>query len=380
MTLGVPLIATEGYAAPEVGRVYRQARDLCERLGQAAELSQVLWGLWTFHTLRAELSTALGIAVAFLQLADRGGHPGVALRGHWTMEITCTHQGRFRPALEHFQQALALYESEQQRDGMLADALDAGIAMRGFAGWSLWFTGQPDAALAPVREAVALARRRLDPHGLAHALVFASIVHQLRRERTEARQFAEEAMALSDEHGLVIYQAMAHIIRGWALAGRGDGDQAAAEIQQGLSAWHGAGAQLMRPHFLALQAEALAPAADDEAGLTLLDEALALSESTGERYYEAELHRLKGEHHARHRRGLEAAAESFEQSLAVAREQGALSLELRAAMALTRLRRGPSRAAAARDLLTPVYRQFAEGFDTLDLREARRLIESEAHA
>ena len=380
ITLGVPLIATEGYAASEVGSVYLKARELCQRFEPTPELSQVLWGLWTFHAVRAELSTALGIANEFLQLAERGTYAGVALRGHWTMEITCTHQGRFRLALEHFERALSLYGSDQERNDVLIDALDAGIAVRGFAGWSRWFIGEPDRALVPIQEAVALARHRSEPHGLAHALAFAAVFHQLRRERPTAQQYADEAIALSAEHGLPLYQAMARIVRGWALIGQGNDEQAAEEVRQGLAAWRSTGAQLMGPHFLALLAEGSAPTRRDDPGLRLLDEALALSESTGERYYQAELYRLKGERLLTRARGhgIEAAAACFEQSLAIARQQEALSLELRAAVSLARLHHGRPRSAMARDVILPVYKRFREGFDTLDLREARSLLDLRA--
>jgi predicted ATPase len=379
MTLGVPLIATEGYAAAEVGRVYLKAREICQRLEPTPELSQVLWGLWTFHALRAELSTALGIANEFLQLAERGTYPGVALRGHWTMEITCTHQGRFRLALDHFERALSLCGSDQER-GMMGDALDAGIAVRGFAGWARWFIGQPDHALVAIQEAVALARYLSEPHGLAHALAFAAVFHQLRRERPTAQQYADEAIALSADHGLALYEAMARIVRGWALIGRGNDEQAAEELRQGLAGWQSTGAQLMRPHFLALLAEACAPTRRDDSGLRLLDEALALSESTGERYYQSELCRLKGERLLARARddATKAAATCFEQSLAIAREQEALSLELRAAVSLARLHHGRSRPAMVRDVILPVYERFQEGFDTLDLREARSLLDLRA--
>jgi predicted ATPase len=128
---------------------------------------------------------------------------------------------------------------------------------------------------------------------LAHALAFAAVFHQLRGERTTAQQYADEAIALSAEHGLPLYQAMARIVRGWALIGHGNDEQAAEEVREGLAAWQRTGAQLMRPHFLALLAEACPPTLQDDSGLRLLDEALALSESTGERYYQAELYRLR---------------------------------------------------------------------------------------
>jgi len=376
LTLGVPLIATEGYAAPDVGRLYQNARELCERLEVAAEMSQALWGVWTFHTLRAELSTALGIAREFLWLADRVGHPDLEMRGHWAMEITCTHQGDFAPALEHYVRALALYD-DGERHHPNVDPLNPGVAMRSFAAWCAWFVGQPDRGLALIREAVGIARELSEPHGLAHALASAALIHQLRGERRLAEQHADAIIALSDEHGLVLYQAMARVVRAWSQIGRGDDEGAAEEIRQGMAAWRSTGADLMCPHFLALLTEALPPAPDDQA-LHVLNEALTLVESTGERCYEAELHRLKGERlleRAQDGAGVDAAESCFEEAIAVARRQQAHSLELRAAISLARLQRAHRNTDGTRDLIARIYERFDEGFDTLDLREARRLLE-----
>lgn len=298
------------------------------------------------------------------------------------MAGTYTHQGRFGLALEHADKALSSYNPNEEQSDVFVDPLNPGVYLRGYAGWSRWFIGQPDRALVPIQEAVALARPLSEPHGLPHALTFAAVFYQLRRERTLAQQYADEAVALSDERGLPLYHSIARIIRGWALIGRGNDEQSAEEIRQGLSAWHSTGAQLMRPYFLALLAEAVAPTPRHDPAPDLLDEALALCESTGERLYQAELHRLKGERlltSTRKRGSVEAAEACFEQSLAIARRQEALSLELRAAMSLARLRRGRRRHASTRDLILPVYERFEEGFDTLDLREARCLLDLPAN-
>ena len=390
VTLGVPLIATQGYAAPEVGRVYGRAHALCERLDAVPELSQVLWGLWTFHALRAELTTALGIAEELLRLGERVVYPGVAMRGHWTMEITFMHQGKFRDALEHFDRARALHDPERYRAHAFLDALNPEVALRCFAAWCLWFTGRPDRALAMSQDALTMAGSLSEPHGLAHALAFAAVLHQLLRDRPGARQHADAALSLSAEHGLVLYAAMAHVVGGWAASG---GDRHAVDrVRRGLDNWHGTGARLMRPHFLALLLEASAPAPGDAAALALVEDALASAESTGELWYDAELHRLKGtlllaragsgdagskdaasEHELE--AGERAAEACFERALAVARRQDALSLELRAATSLATLYRRRGDVARAREILAPVYERFEEGFDTPDLRDARALLD-----
>jgi predicted ATPase len=144
-----------------------------------------------------------------------------------------------------------------------------------------------------------------------------------------------------------------------------------------MAAWRSTGADLMCPHYLALLSEALPPAPDDQA-LRVLDEALTLVESTGERTWEAELHRLKGERlleRARDATSVDAAEACFEQAIAVARRQQAHSLELRAAIGLARLQRAHRKTDGARDLIAQIYERFDQGFDTLDLREARSLID-----
>jgi predicted ATPase len=170
---------------------------------------------------------------------------------------------------------------------------------------------------------------------------------------------------------------MARVVRGWALIGRGDDEHAAGEIREGLAAWQRTGAQLMRPQFLALLSEASAAGGAGEPGLGLLDEALAVARSTGERMYEGEICRLRGERLSRgvwKSAAVRTAEACFEQALAIAREQEALSLELRAASSLARFRRARGGHGAARDVLLPVYARFEEGFDTADLRDARSLL------
>src|SRR5262249_39594373 len=152
LTLGVPLIATEGYAAPDVGSVYRRARELCVRLGDTPEISQVLWGLWTFYTLRGELATAREIAEDLFGLGDRLPYPGLAMRGHWALEITHLHSGHCVQAIDHFEKALRVYDPERHLDDAVMYALNPGVAMQCFAAWALWFLGRTDQACSRMQE------------------------------------------------------------------------------------------------------------------------------------------------------------------------------------------------------------------------------------
>jgi DNA-binding winged helix-turn-helix (wHTH) protein/predicted ATPase len=395
ITLGVPLIATEGYAAPAVGNAYLRARELCRQLGETPEISQVLWGLWTFYTLRGELWTARLIGEEFLRLSERLPYSGLPMWGHLALEITFMHLGVFPLALEHFENALLLYDPERHNDDAFLYAQHPGVAMRCFAAWTLCFLGYPDQALSRMREALALAQQLSEPHGLAHALFFSAILHRFRREVQKAREYADAAIAVSSEHGLVLYQAMATIVRGSTLTEPEHQEEAIREVRQGLARLRATGTEVLRPHFLALLADALGNAGEEELAIRTLEESLLLAHTKGEVYYEAELHRLNGElvlkqitqqaafkpaagGSAAFRikpTAVETVEASFRESIEIAKRQKGLSLELRAVMSLARLYQSQGKRRKAHDLLAEVYSRFSEGFDTLDLRDAQSLLE-----
>jgi predicted ATPase len=255
--------------------------------------------------------------------------------------------------------------------------------------------GQPDQALNRIEEALALARELSEPLSLAHSLLFAAILYQLRREEHLAQECAEAAIKVSSAHGLVMYQAMAMIARGWALSEQGRLEEAIAQMREGLAALQVTGTELVRPHFLGLLAEALGRAHQPEEGLRALEEALSLAQRGGERFYEAELYRLKGEMLLIQAAGrgfsgeatggkavfedappADAQAEAcFSQSIKIAQRQNAKSWELRAVMSMARLYQGQGKQPEARTLLARTYGRFTEGFETEDLREAQALLE-----
>ncbi|HEX6719794.1 MAG TPA: AAA family ATPase [Pyrinomonadaceae bacterium] len=335
LTLGVPLIAIEGYASPNVGRVYMKARELYDQLGDTPDVSEVLWGLWTFYTLSAELDTARDIAEEFLSLAERLPYTGLAMRGHWALEITFTHVGNFELALHHYEKALALYDPAQHRDDSFLYALNPGVAMPCFAAWALWFVGRTDESLKTMEEALTRARELSEPQGLAHAACFASFLYHFRRDHVMAQYYAESVIDISREHGLVLYGAMAAIMQGWALSQQGGEREAIDQMREGLAGLDATGTFLVRPHFLAMLAEVLSKLDQTDEAIQLLDEAMALVNSKGERYYEAELYRLKGELLVKQStENLANAEDCFRRSMAIAESQKAKSWQLRTATTL----------------------------------------------
>ena len=336
LTLGVPLIAIEGYASPNVGEVYMKARQFYDQLGDSPDVSEVLWGLWTFHTLSGELETAREIAREFLRLSERLPYPGLAMRGHWALEITNTHIGNFELALNHYEAALALYDPAQHRDDSFLYALNPGVAMPCFAAWACWFLGRADEALERMDEGLALARELSEPQGLAHAELFACLLHQFRGDHRAAQQFAESAIEVSHAHGLVLYGAMADVMKGWTLSEQGYEEDGIELMREGLAALDATATSLVRPQFLGLLAEALAKVDRVDEAFAVLDEATTMVSDTGERYYEAELYRLKGELLLMKDKRADAEG-CFKRSLQIAEKQKAKSWQLRTETSLARL-------------------------------------------
>jgi len=250
------------------------------------------------------------------------------------------------------------------------------VECRRIAAWILWWLGYPDQARQQSHEAITLAQERAHPHSLAWALFYAALLHCLCRKGQAAQERAEATIALARQQEVPGMLARRTILRGWVLAEEGQRAEGIVQMRQGLAALQAAGLGLLRPLFLVLLAEVCGHMGQADEGLSILDEARALAQKHGARYYEAELHRVRGE--LLLMRAMEPHAEAeacFQHALEVARRQQAKSLELRAAMSLSRLWQRQGKRDEARQPLAEVYGWFAEGFDTADLQEAKVLLE-----
>jgi predicted ATPase len=231
--------------------------------------------------------------------------------------------------------------------------------------------------LARSHEAVILAQQSTHPLSLSHALHAAASFHQFRREVRAAQERAEATIRLAKEQGFTLWRARGAVLRGWALAHQGQAQEGIAQINQGLIALRATGAEAQRPYYLALLAEAHGNMGQPEAGLAALTEALTLVDTTGERWYEAELYRLKGELLLQRSSDNHTEAETcFQHAISIAQSQQAKSWELRAATSLARLWQPQGKRDEARQVLGEVYGWFTEGFDTADLQEAKALLET----
>ena len=241
--------------------------------------------------------------------------------------------------------------------------------------YALWTLGYPEQARQAMQGTLTLAREVSDAFSVAHALAFAAGCHLHYRDYALAQEHAEAAITFSTEHGIVWWHVLADIFCGGALAAQGQPTEGIAQIQQGLEVYQTIGAELWRPYYLAVLAEAYRKAAQPDKGLSAVADALARVNKTEERWYEAELYRLKGELTLQQSKVAEEAEACFHKAIAIAQHQQAKSWELRAATSLAQLWQKQGKTAEAHDLLAPVYKWFTEGFDTADLKDAKALLD-----
>jgi predicted ATPase len=376
IALGAALGMTKGLAAPEVEHAYTQAYALCQQVGETPQLVPVLFGLWRFYLVRPQLHTARELSETLLRLAQRAHDPSLAVLAHYALGATWMWLGTLPAARTHLKEGIARYTPDQRRAPVFRIGQDPGVGCRAYAAATLWLLGYPDQALAHIHEAMALAHALLHPFSLAYARCWAAIVSQWRRDVLAVYEQAEAAITLSTEQRFLLWEAVGTILRGWVLALQDQDEEGLAQVLQGIAAFRATGAALVVPYYCTLLVEVSAHLGHIEDGLQALAEAHTLVEQQEERWWEAEVHRLRGVLLLRQSGISQAEAETWlQRALDVARRQEAKSLELRAAMSLGRLWQQQGKQAEAQALLAPIYGWFTEGFDTADLQEAKALLE-----
>jgi predicted ATPase len=375
LALGAALSMLKGYTAPETEQAYSRARQLCQQVGDGPQRFTALAGLKRFYRSRTELKTAQALGVQLLELAQSIQDPAFLLNAYSEQGMTLWHLGEFASALDHLEWGIAHYNSQKHHSNALSYWHPA-VSCLSYAARALWFLGYPDQALRRNHEALTLARQLSQPYTLASALHFAASLHIWRREARLVQEQIEVAIGLAREHGFTRWLVGGLIRRGWALAELGSVEEGIAQLRQGIATTWDMGTKQCGLQYYVMLAEAYKTGGQAEAAMRVLAEALAMIRTCEERYYEAEVYRLKGELLLEEGIKFEAAEQSFLQALDVARQQGAKSLELRVVMSLCRLWQKSGMRVEAHRMLTEIYNWFTEGFDTLDLREAKALLEA----
>ena len=372
--LAPALVVTRGFADPEAEQAFRRAYELSARLDGRGAHFPVAFGLAVMLEMRGQYPKAQEMMERHL--------PGQERCGEFLPEardlLACSrfHQGAFQDALEHGEKGARAWSPDRHSPTGAALGEDPGIDCHTWAALSLWFLGYPDRALAGGRLAVSLARDPSRLYSLAHAQTQLAALHQLRQEEDGAIEWAGQAIALATAQGYPYRRAVGQVLRGWARARTGAFAEGMRELQEGMRGCAAVGAELDRPYYLALLAEANLAAGRPGEARAALEQALA-SAAPGF-FYLAELCRLRGVAAMECREAAGAAEPWFLRARRTAAAQAALSLELRAEVSLAGLWSQTGREEAARRRLAETRARFTEGFDTPDLRRAAGFLASPA--
>ena len=378
LSLGPAFQLVKGFGATEVESTYSRARELGEQVGEPAELFQALWGLW-LHTLagRGRFRAGRDIAEELVVLAQRLGDRVLLLEAHHAMSPSTLWVGEPETARRHCEQGMALYDRDQHRSlAFLYGGHDPGVCCQMHSSLALWLLGYPTVSLERSRAGLALARDLAHPGSIANALPFAGIVYQLLGDAAALREVTASMIALSTEHGFSQWLAFGRILDGWIQAEQGRGEPAIEQIRHGIDEYRAMGNDLWVSCFLSLLASAnlTLGAADD--GLVVVADALRLADVNGSRLWNAELHRLEGELLlARDPAAGPEAERAFRQAIELAHQHHSKAWELRATTSLSRLWQRQGKRQEASQQLAEIYRWFTEGFDTVDLKEAKALLD-----
>jgi class 3 adenylate cyclase/tetratricopeptide (TPR) repeat protein len=370
MGLGPALNVARGYGAPEVERTYNRALELCEKLGDAPELFWVLWGLGAFHQSRGQHAKALERGLHMRRLAE--SRRELQAEAHFGVGSSLFYLGELDAAREELERGTNFFLGQMTERGVSPTGHHAGVMSLGYLAIALWHLGYPDQARARCEEGVALARRTGHPFMQFQSRHWGTFVHYLLRDREQTQAYAEEASKLSCEYGFPFGEMASSMTLNWLRATAGSA-AAVDALRSGVAAYRGLGARVGLTYFLSMLADACRAVGRVDDGLVVIEEAVREVEETGERCWEAELYRIRGELLAS--RDAAEAQRSFEQALAVARSQRARSLELRSAMGLAGLRQRDARQAEPPMFFADVYETFEEGHATTDLMTAKRLLE-----
>jgi predicted ATPase len=372
--LAAPLLAIKGQAAPELSEVCTRAQQLARQLGRRDHLAIALLGLWSITYVRGDLRHSRELSAEILTRVEEGDDPVLQADAHNASAFPLFHLGEHVSARDH----LETTRSKIEIVGNPARAFSRGINMKviecALAAHVEWHLGYPDRALGISQEPIRIARQLDHPLSLAMALVYAAMLHQFRREPSEVRDHANAAVAICTEHEFVYYRAWATILLGWATAEQGQLEQGIAGMLGGVQDLRDTGAGLRLPYYLCLLAGLYHRAGRRSDAFSTISEAMDVVERNDEHWVDANLHLLRSSLLAAERP--EEAADNCRRAVEIAEEQGARSLVLRAATQLVRLSAAPELRARAHDQLARAYGWFTEGFDTLDLREARTLLDA----
>ena len=380
LAMGPPLSTLKGFAAPEVEAACSRAFKLCEQVGGALLQFPALWGLWHYYLVKSDFPKAVTLSKKLLGLAQTANDHSFLSDAYRAIGETFLWSGEFSQANEYFEKGIDLTGTSQQ---ITSFAESPDVSCRFFSAIALWFLGYPDQALWRSREAITCAQQLNHPFSLSAAHHFASWLHLLRRESQLTREHADTAMAIAADQGFMFFIAFDTMLKGWAMAEKGQMKAGVSLLREGLAAFQATGTKVLVPQWMVVLAELYGMFGQIEEALSTLAEAQILSEkNSDERYFIVEMLRLKGQLLVQRKTDKMQEASDDDESethllnaIKLAQQQEAKSLELRAAISLSRIWQSQGKKPDAFNLLSEIYGWFEEGLDTPDLIDAKVLLE-----
>jgi predicted ATPase len=339
-------------------------------------LFSVLYGVWVANYIAFNGAAMRQLAAQFLLLAEGQGVAVPIVLAHRMMSVSLLCTGDIVQARVHSDQAAALYNAAEHRPVATRFGQDARVAILAYRALGSWLLGYPAASLADADSAVRAAREIDQAATMMFVLTHTALTHLVSRNYGAAKEEAEELAAVASDKGAIFWRAIGTMAQGWVFALTGKSTDAADLLTSGLDAFRSTGSTLWMPLHMSCLAVAYGDLHRIDEAWDCIGEAMTAIETTGERWYEAEVLRVAGEIAMMSpERDTAKAQMFFDRALAVARQQQARSWELRAAMSMAKLWREQGRREMARNLLAPVYGWFREGFDTPDLKDAKALLD-----
>jgi class 3 adenylate cyclase/predicted ATPase len=375
--LSGPLMATTGWGSEESARTYARARELCAVLGETEQLFPVFVGQWINHLSGGELQTAREVATQFLSLAEQHGDTAAIMNGHRMLGWTALLLGDLAEVRPNIDKALELYVPEKHGPLRFRYVHDGRVAGYCCLVCYQWLTGFPEQAVATGEAAIGYGRHLKQANTLTFALFQVGLLAAMEGDALAAERCTKELLALSHEQGFRLHEIWGQAIAGWAIGKLGRRAEGMSQLRQAIQSLMRSGRRVYLPIYLGLLAELQIESGELDSALQSLETAKELIERTHEKWWQPDLHRLAGEASLARGPGSREDAEThFREAFDLARAAGAKSLQLRAAIRLARLMNERGQRADAHALLDAIYRQFSEGFGTVDLLEAQALLRS----
>ncbi len=375
ISLGSASIAVSGYSSVETEKAYVRGRELLDEVGEDPRQFAVLHGLSMCYINQAKLKRSLDVAEEMLNRSAQQGDPVSTLVSHRVMAVTQNIMGRFDTAREHAERAAALYDTGRDRDSGHQYGHDQGVATYWHLSMALLFLGFRDASHAAASRASELARELQHANTSAYDALYSAFTSLVKNEFETAQDVARVLIDDSLSRSMALWVVFGRYLLGSALAALDEPEAGLAEIHRGRTEAEQLNHSWMRPMTLRFEAQALATLGRFDAAIGCLDEAVQVIAVTDECWWEAEVHRFRGEINQQRGDTTNDSAASFQRAIDVARRQNAKLFELRAATLLGRRWYEDGKADQAHDLIAPIYDWFTEGLDTPDLLDAKALLD-----